>query len=79
MIPFTTADEVTDPHANQEIPSVCLSFIDFTAPHLTIKECLINLVYLERVNAPTIANQHNGKSLTSISEFRSIQNMWAGL
>ena len=58
-LPFTViADEVTDPHVNQEILSVCLRFVDLNAPQSpTIKECLINLVYLERANAPTIANK----------------------
>ena len=32
-LPFTViVDEVTDPHANQEILCVCLHFVDLTAP-----------------------------------------------
>ena len=48
------ADEVAYPHANQEIISVCLRFVDFTPskePH--IRECLINFLNLERANAFT--------------------------
>lgn len=52
------ADEVTDPHANQEILSVCLHFVDLTAPQTPrIKDCLINLVNLERANAHTIVQK----------------------
>lgn len=64
-LPFTIiADEVTDPHANQEILSVCVRFVDLTSPQNPhIKECLINLVNVERANASTIAK----KILESIS------------
>ena len=55
-LPLTViADEVTDPHANQEILSVCLRFVDMSLPQdLHIRECLISLLYMERANASTI-------------------------
>ena len=64
-LPFTIiADEVTDYHANQEILSVCVRFVDLTCPQKPkIKECLINLVNIERANASTISQ----KILESIS------------
>ncbi len=64
-LPFTIiADEVTDHHANQEVLSVCLRFVDLTSPQDPhIKECLINLINVERANASTIAT----KILESIS------------
>ena len=58
-LPFTViADEVTDPHANQEILSVCLRFVDMTSPKEPhIKECLVNFVHLERANASVISTK----------------------
>ena len=52
------ADEVTDPHANHEILSVCLRFVDLTSlkdPH--IKECLITFLNLERANTSAISSK----------------------
>ncbi len=69
-LPFTAiADEVTDPHANQEIISVCLRFVDLTSPKEPhIKECLINFVNLERANASAIcAKILDSLSLPSVS------------
>lgn len=58
-LPFTViADEVTDSHANREIISVCLRFVDLTSlknPH--IRECLINFLFLERANASSICKK----------------------
>ena len=51
-------DEVTDPHANHDILSVCLRFVDLTSlkdPH--IKECLIIFLNLERANASAISSK----------------------
>ncbi len=69
-LPFTViADEVTDPHANQEIIAVCLRFVDLTSPKEPhIKECLINFVNLERANASAIcAKILDSLSLPSVS------------
>ena len=49
---------MTDPHANHEILSVCLRFVDLTSlkdPH--IKECLITFLNLERANASAISSK----------------------
>ena len=49
---------MTDPHANHEILSVCLRFVDLTSlkdPH--IKECLITSLNLERANASAISSK----------------------
>ncbi len=69
-LPFTViADEVSDPHANQKIISVCLRFVDLTSPKKThIKECLINFVNLERANASALcAKVLDSLSLPSVS------------
>ena len=55
---------MTDPHANQEIFSVCLTFVYLSVsrkPHII--EYLIDLLKLERANASTIS-QKILKSLT---------------
>lgn len=59
-LPFTIiADEVTDSHANQEILSACLRFVDLALPREPkIKECLIYMIYLERANAEAIAKKY---------------------
>ena len=52
------ADEVTDPHANQEVICVCLRFVDLTFPKKPhIKECLIDLLNLERATACAITQK----------------------
>ena len=56
-LPFTViADEFTDSHSNQEILSVCIRYVDISAP-LTpeINECLIGFLHIERAKANTIA------------------------
>ncbi len=65
-LPFTViADEVTDPHANQEIILVCLRFVDLTSPK---EPHLINFVNLERANASAIcAKILDSLSLPSVS------------
>ncbi|KAK3754906.1 hypothetical protein QZH41_003007 [Actinostola sp. cb2023] len=65
-LPFTIiADEGTDPHSNQEILAVCLRFVDLSSPQDPhIRECLINLMHLERTNATMIST----KILESISD-----------
>lgn len=42
-LPFTViADETTDPYSNREILTVCLRFVDLSAPRDPhVKECLI--------------------------------------
>ena len=56
VLPFTViADEVTDPHANQEILSVCVRSVDLPSPRDPhIRAWLFSLLYLERANASTI-------------------------
>ena len=58
-MPFTIiADEVTDCHANQNILSVCIQFVDLISPkNPQIKDCLINLINVERGNASTISKK----------------------
>jgi len=51
------ADEVTDPHGNQEILLLCLRFVDLTSDKLVIRKCFIHFIYLERTTAETIFNQ----------------------
>ena len=46
------ADDVTDPHANQEVLSVCLRLVDGT----DIKEFFFDFSYLERTIGESIAN-----------------------
>ena len=50
------ADEVTDPHGNQEILSLCLRFIDVsnTKPH--IREAFIDFAHLERATGVGVSN-----------------------
>lgn len=50
------ADEVTDPHGNQEILSLCLRFIDITGTQSHIREAFINFVHLERATGQGVAN-----------------------
>ena len=59
QLPFAIiADEATDPHANQEVLSLCLRFVDLhSACSPVIKECLIDFIYLERANALTISEE----------------------
>ena len=55
-LPFTViADEVTDGYANQEVLSVCLRFVDLTAPQEPhVKECFVNFCHLRRADAVSI-------------------------
>jgi len=46
------ADEVTDPHANQEVLSVCLRLVEGT----DIKEFFLDFSYFERTTGESIAN-----------------------
>ena len=57
--PFTIiSDEVTDPHANQEILSVCIRFLDIPAPNEPqIQECFLGFLYLNRANARMISEK----------------------
>ena len=55
--PFTIiADEVTDPHANQEILLVCIRFVDISSEP-QIRECFIGFLYLDRANAKMISEK----------------------
>ena len=65
-LPFTIiADESTDPYSNQEILSLCLRFVDQSSPNDPhVKECLINIMHLERTNATMISR----KILESLSD-----------
>ena len=58
-LPFTIiADESTDPHSNQDILSLCLRFVDQSSPNDPhVKECLINFMHLERINATMISRK----------------------
>ena len=50
------ADEVTDPHANQEILSVCIRFLDISLPcEPQIRECFLGFLRLYRANAKMIS------------------------
>eukprot|EP00057_Strongylocentrotus_purpuratus_P005147 XP_003730316.1 PREDICTED: 52 kDa repressor of the inhibitor of the protein kinase-like [Strongylocentrotus purpuratus] len=56
------ADEVTDPHANQEVLSVCVRFLDLsTADHPQIKEVFIDFIHLRRATGEKV-----GKAIMSI-------------
>ncbi|XP_072168372.1 uncharacterized protein [Diadema setosum] len=49
------ADEVTDPHANQEVLSVCVRFLDLsTADHPQIKEVFIDFIHLRRATGEKV-------------------------
>ena len=50
------ADEVTDPHGNQEILSLCLRFFDITGIEPHIREAFINFVHLERATGQGVAS-----------------------
>lgn len=50
------ADEVTDPHSNQEILSVCVRMVDFKNPETPeIKEVFLDFLYLQRTKGVSIA------------------------
>ena len=52
-LPYTViADEATDAHANREILSVCLRYVDLSEPH--IRECFLSFVHLERATASAL-------------------------
>nr|XP_054770920.1 52 kDa repressor of the inhibitor of the protein kinase-like [Lytechinus pictus] len=56
------ADEVTDPHANQEVLSVCVRFLDLsTADHPQIKEVFIDFIHLRRATGEKV-----GKAIMSV-------------
>ena len=59
QLPFAIiADEATDPHANQEVLSVCLRFVDIQASGgPQIREFLLDFVDLERATAVTISKK----------------------
>lgn len=52
------ADEVTDHHANQEILSLCVRFVDLSdgtgSPH--VKEAFLDFIHLERATAQGVAD-----------------------
>ena len=51
------ADEVTDPHGNQEILSLCVRFLDMTdSEHPEIKEVFVDFIHLKRATGKKIAD-----------------------
>ena len=57
------ADEVTDVHANQEVLSVCLRFLDnFNPKQPEVKEVFFDLVYLDEADGESISRaiKHSG-------------------
>ena len=51
------ADEVTDQHANQEILSLCLRFVDATdSEHPEIREVFLDFIHLKRATGQNIAD-----------------------
>ena len=51
-----TADEVTDMHANQEVLSVCLRFLDNLNPEQPeVKEVFFDFVYLDKTDGESIS------------------------
>ena len=65
--PFTViADEVTDPHANQEILSVCIRFLDVSLPcEVHIRECFLGFLRLDRAFPNSL-----------LGEVRRWQSLW---
>ena len=50
------ADEVTDVHANQEVLSVCLRFLDNLNPEQPeVKEVFFDFVYLDKTDGESIS------------------------
>lgn len=49
------ADEVTDPHGNQEVLSLCLRFVDVTDRKPHVREVFLDFLHLQRVTGKRIA------------------------
>ena len=49
------ADEVTDPHSNREILSLCIRYIDITGAEPHIREAFIDFLYLDRATGFDVA------------------------
>ena len=48
------ADEVTDKHANQEILSLCIRFVDFSQVQPHINEIFLDFLHLDRATGENI-------------------------
>lgn len=49
-------DEVTDSHANQEIMTLCVRYIDISGTEPHIREAFIDFAHLERATGQAIAD-----------------------
>ncbi|XP_071477426.1 52 kDa repressor of the inhibitor of the protein kinase-like [Diadema antillarum] len=49
------ADEVTDPHGNQEVLSLCLRFVDVTDTKPHVREVFLDFLHLQRATGKRIA------------------------
>lgn len=50
-----TADEVTDPHENQEVLSLCLRFVDVTDRKPQVREVFLDFLHLQKATVERIA------------------------